>query len=155
MVTWNQFAQSAPRLEAAGRRLISRSAGGPAFLATVRGGGLPRINPITVEIVEGRLVAFVIVGSAKLGDLTADGRYALHAYQDPTEPNEFQVRGRAHEVVDPAIRAAAVASWRFEVDDSYRLFEFAIDQAVLGERSSPDEWPPHYSSWRSSSEPAG
>jgi len=154
MVSWDQFAQSAPRLEAAGRRLISRSAGGTAFLATVRESGLPRINPITVEILDGRLVAFVIVGSAKFADLSADGRYALHAYQDPAEPHEFQVRGRAHEVADPAIRAAAFASWRFEADDDYRLVEFSIDQAVLGERSSPNEWPPHYSSWRAPSGPA-
>jgi hypothetical protein len=151
--SWAQFAEGAPKLEAAGRRLISRSAGGTALLATVRGTGLPRINPVTVEIVDGRLLSFVIVDSAKFGDLTADGRYALHAYQDPAEPNEFQVRGRAHEVTDPAVRAAAVAGWQFEADDSYRLFQFSIEQAVLGERSSPDEWPPVYSSWRVPSEP--
>ena len=154
MVSWDEFAHSAPRLEATGLRLISRSAGGTAFLATVRGSGPPRINPVTVEIVEGRLVSFVIVDSAKFGDLTADGRYALHAYQDPEMPTEFQVRGRAHLVTDPAIQAAAVPSWRFEADDSYRLFEFSIDQAVLGERSSPDEWPPRYVSWRAAPEPA-
>jgi hypothetical protein len=148
MTTWAQFTQGAPTLEAAGRRLISRGEGGTAFLATVRGDGLPRINPVTVEIVEGRLVSFVIVDSAKFGDLTADGRYALHAYQDPAEPNEFQVRGRAQEVTDPAIRAAAVAGWPFEADDAYRLFEFSIEQAVLGERPSADDWPPVYSSWR-------
>lgn len=152
MVSWDEFAQSAPRLEAAGHRLIS-PAGGTAFLATVRGSGPPRINPVTVEIVESRLVSFVIVDSAKFGDLSADGRYALHAYQDPEEPTEFQVRGRAHLVTDPAIQAAAVASWRFEADDSYHLFEFLIDQAVLGERGSPDEWPPRCLSWRAASEP--
>jgi hypothetical protein len=150
MASWDEFATGAPRLEAAGRRLIGRAEGGTAFLATVRGDGLPRINPVTVEIVAGQLVSFVIVDSAKFGDLTADGRYALHAYQDPAEPKEFQVRGRAHEVSDPAIRAAAVASWRFEADDSYRLFEFSIEQAVLGERATADDWPPVYSSWRAS-----
>ena len=93
----------------------------------------------------------MIVDSAKFGDLTGDGRYALHAYQDPAEPNEFQVRGRAHEVTDPALRDAAVASWRFEADDSYRLFEFSIEQAVLGERATADDWPPVYSSWRATS----
>jgi|SRR5579862_3797648 len=155
MVSWTQFAQGAPKLEAAGRHLISRAAGGTAFLATVRNDGLPRINPVTVEIVEGRLVSFVIVDSAKFGDLSADGRYALHAFQDPAAPAEFQVRGRAHEVTDPAVRAAAIAGWSFEADDSYRLFEFSIEQAVLGERASPDDWPPLYSSWRAPVEPGG
>ena len=155
MVNWAELARAAPEIESAGRLLISREAGGTAFLATVRGDGLPRINPVTVEIVDGRLVSFVIVDSAKFGDLTADGRYALHAYQDPATPTEFQVRGRAHEVTDGSLRAAAIAGWRFEADDSYRLFEFSIDQAVLGDRSGPDEWPPHYSSWRAPSESLG
>ncbi len=96
MASWAEFALATPEIEATGRRLISRAAGGTAFLATIRGDGLPRINPVTVEIIDGRLVSFVIVDSAKFGDLSADGRYALHAYQDPAAPTEFQVRGRAH-----------------------------------------------------------
>jgi len=155
MASWAEFAVASPEIGAAGRRLISRAAGGTAFLATIRGDGLPRINPVTVEIIDGRLVSFVIVDSAKFGDLFADGRYALHAYQDPAAPTEFQVRGRAHEVTDPELRGAAVASWRFEADDSYRLFDFSIEQVVLGERSGPDEWPPHYTSWRSPTEISG
>ena len=94
-------------------------------------------------------MAFLIVGSAKLGDIEADGRYALHAHQDPSEPHEFLVRGRAHEVTDPGLRAAAAAAWSFEVDDTYRLFEFDIEHAVFGERGDPDAWPPIYTSWRS------
>lgn len=54
---------------------------------------------------EFRLLAFLIVGSAKLADVVADGRYALHAHQDPNEPHEFLVPGRAREVDDPAVRA--------------------------------------------------
>jgi hypothetical protein len=76
------------------------------------------------------------VGSAKLADLAADGRYALHFYQDPAVPNELQVRGRAHEILDPEVRAAAVTAWSFEPDEGYRLFDLSIEQAVLGERGS-------------------
>jgi hypothetical protein len=36
-----------------------------------------------------------------------------------------------------------------EVDDGYRLFELDLDHVTLGERASPDDWPPIYSSWRS------
>ena len=46
----------------------------------------------------------------------------------PTAPSEFLIRGRAHPVTDPALEAAAAASWSFEVDDGYRLFEFDIEQ---------------------------
>ncbi len=149
MVAWHEFATAAPDLAEEGRKLYQRSGTGQALLASVRGDLTPRIHPINVAIVDGRLLAFVIVGSAKAGDLAADGRYALHAHQDPAEPHEFQVRGRAHEVTDTTIRMAAAAAWPFEADEGYRLFEFNIDHAVYGERASPDDWPPVYTSWRS------
>jgi hypothetical protein len=148
MIDWEDFATASPQLAARGRRLLERPDIGGGLLATVRGDAPPRINPISVAIVDGRLLAFLIVGSGKVGDLAADGRYALHAHQDPAEPHEFLVRGRAREVVDPAIRAAAAAGWSFGVDDGYRLFEFSIEQALLGERGDPDAWPPRYTSWR-------
>ena len=149
MVAWHEFATAAPDLADRGRKLYERTGTGEALLASVRGDLPPRIHPINVAIVDGRLLAFVIVGSAKAGDLAADGRYALHAHQDPAEPHEFQVRGRAHEVTDTAVRAAAAAAWPFTADDGYRLFEFSIDHAVFGERGNPDDWPPVYTSWRS------
>ena len=148
MVAWADFASAAPELAAKGRRLFERRGDGEALLATVRDDLPPRILPINVAIVDGRLLAFVIVGSAKVADLAGDGRYALHAHQDPTAPHEFQVRGRAREVTDPTARAAVASAWSFEVDDGYRLFEFGIEHAVFGERASADDWPPVYTSWR-------
>lgn len=151
MVAWSEFTSTAPELAERGWRLIERSGIGEGLLATVRGDAAPRIHPIYVAVVDGRLLAFLIVGSAKVADLAADGRYAFHAHQDPAEPHEFLVRGRATEVTDPAIRAAAAAAWSFEVDDGYRLFEFLIDHAVFGERKDADAWPPLYTSWRAAS----
>jgi hypothetical protein len=148
MTTWNELSAGAPALAIAGRRLIERSGAGEGLLATVRGDGLPRIHPVNVGIVDGRLLTFVIVGSAKAGDLAADGRYALHAHQDPAVPHEFQVRGRAAEVTDPDRRGAAAAVWPFEVDGGYTLYDLSIDHAVLGERPTADDWPPVYTSWR-------
>ncbi len=151
MTTWDEFASGSPEIAARGRGLIERSGTGEALLATVHGDAPPRINPIYVEIVDGRLLAFIIVGSAKLADLATDGRYALHAHQVPAAPHEFLVRGRAREVTDPALRDAGAAAWSFEIDDGYRLFEFSIEQAVFGERPDADAWPPRYTSWRSTS----
>ena len=148
-MTWNEFAEASPDLAAKGRALFERPKFGDGLLATIRGSGLPRVNPISAAIVDGRLVAFIIVGSAKLKDLVEDGRYAFHAHLDPAEPNEFEVRGHAHEVTDPAGRSSAAAGWAFEVDDGYRLFELSIESAVYGERSDPNAWPPRYTSWRS------
>lgn len=148
MATWNDFASGAPDLAARGRALLERSGIGEGLLATIRGNAPPRIHPVHVRIVDGRLLAFVIVGSAKAGDLAADGRYALHAHQDPAVPHEFLVRGVAEHVTDPDRRAAAAAAWSFDVDHGYELYELAVDHAVLGTRASADDWPPVYRSWR-------
>jgi hypothetical protein len=82
MTTWGEFAAAAPTIAEAGRRLIYRTENGSALLSTVRGDGLPRIHPISVAILEDRLVA-VLLPSAKTTDLLVDGRYALHTHQDP------------------------------------------------------------------------
>ncbi len=57
MTTWDDFASGAPEIAARGRGLIERSGTGEALLATVHGDAPPRINPIYVEIVDGRLLA--------------------------------------------------------------------------------------------------
>jgi hypothetical protein len=146
MTTWAEFATVAPRLAAEGRRLIYQRGDGEALLATVREGEPPRIHPVNVAIVGSGLYAFIL-GSPKRRDLERDGRYALHTHQDPAAPSEFQVRGRSRRVDDPAERAAVASGWAFDVDDSYALFEFLVESALLGERESPDAWPPRYTSW--------
>ena len=148
MATWADFATAAPTIAAAGHGLIYRTAKGGAMLSTVRGAELPRTHPISVAVADDRLVAFIIRDSPKATDLADDGRYALHAHMDLDAPHEFLVRGRARPIDDESTRASIAAAWYFEVDDTYRLFEFLIDHAVLGQRSSAREWPPRYTSWR-------
>jgi hypothetical protein len=113
----------------------------------VASGGTPRIHPLNVGVVDGRLLVFVQAQSAKARDLEANPRYALHAHQDPARPHEFQVRGTARLVTDAAVRSAAAGQWFFTVSDGYPLYELLIEHALLGERDSADEWPPRYSSW--------
>lgn len=149
MATWGEFSTAAPALAEGGRALLYRSGRGSGMLATVRGGGLPRVNPITLAVVDDRLVAFIILDSAKATDLEEDGRYALHAHHDRAEPHEFLVRGRARPIDDAEIRDRIARGWPFEVDASYRLFEFLVEHAILGERPTPNDWPPRYTSWRS------
>jgi hypothetical protein len=153
MVAWDDFAAAAPEIAGKGRGLLERPEFGGALLATVRDDLAPRVNPISLAIVDGRLMAFLIVGSGKVADLEADGRYALHAHQDPGEPHEFQVRGRAREITDPVARSAVAAGWKFEADDGYRLFEFSIEHAIFGERADPNDWPPVYASWKARAAP--
>lgn len=147
MATWGEFARAAPAVAGHGHSLLYRTGKGSGLLTTVRGDGLPRLHPITLAIVEDRLVAFIIVTSPKATDLFEDGRYALHSHLDLQQPHEFSVRGRARPIDDPATRAPIAADWPFEADDGYRLFEFLIEHAVAGERPTPRDWPPRYTSW--------
>jgi hypothetical protein len=149
MATWAEFEAAAPDLAAEGRRLLYRDGEGQAMLATVRGTDEPpRMNPITLGIFGGRAHAFILQ-SPKLVDLETDGRYALHSHHDPAAPSEFTLRGRASLVEDEGRRSAVAADWPFEVDDTYRLFEFSIDSALVGHRPTADDWPPKYTSWKS------
>jgi hypothetical protein len=147
-MNWAGFEAAAPDLAAAGRGALDRDGIRQGLLGTVRGDEPPRIHPVYVEIVDGRLYVFLL-RSAKRVDLEQDGRFALHAHLDPAVPTEFMIRGRAIRVDDADARAAAARAWSFEIDDSYELFELTIDSALVGLRSDPDEWPPRYTSWTS------
>ena len=147
MSDWATFAAAEPELAEKGRALLYQRGDGEGFLATVASSGLPRIHPLNVGVVDGRLLVFVQDRSAKARDLRANPHYALHAHQDPARPHEFEVRGTARLVTDAVVRAAAAEQWFFSVSDAYPLYELLIQHALLGERAA-DEWPPRYTSWR-------
>src|SRR5688500_7549339 len=87
MSTWADLRSGAPSLAETGMRLIRARGDGEALLATVRGDGSPRLHPVNVDVVDGRL--YVFVGrSPKRTDLETDGRYALHTHVDPEAPDE-------------------------------------------------------------------
>jgi dipeptidyl aminopeptidase/acylaminoacyl peptidase len=146
MASWADLEASAPRLAEQGRTLLVRGGGG-GMLATVAGSGLPRVHPVNVEIVDGRLMVFVQSGSSKRRDLSADGRFALHAHVDPSVPHEFLLRGRAREIPHGELRTRALEAWPFPAADGYVLFELEIERALFGERGDAEAWPPRYTSW--------
>jgi RimJ/RimL family protein N-acetyltransferase len=146
LATWKDFLAAAPEMAEKGRALFYRTGDGEALLATVREGEPPRIHPIAVGIVGGGLYGFVLP-SPKQRNLETDGRYALHAYPDAAVPHEFTVRGRVRRV-DEATRTALAPGWTWSVGDA-PAYEFLIDEAILGERDSRDDWPPRYTTWRS------
>jgi hypothetical protein len=146
MLTWADFVDAAPEMAAEGRRLMRLDGLDQGFLATLRGDALPRIHPVYVGIVDGRLYTFA--SGAKRQDLASDGRYALHTHVDQSVPNEFAIRGRARSVDDPTERSKIAATWSFKPDDSFGLFELLVDAALVGRRDTPDDWPPRYATWR-------
>lgn len=149
MESWAVFAAAEPQMAEKGRALLYQRGDGEGLLATVAPNGIPRIHPLNAGVVEGRLLVFVQDFSAKAKDLAANPRYALHAHQDPANPDEFSVRGEARLVTDEDVRANAARDWFFTVSDNYPLYELLIGHVLLGERSA-DEWPPRYRSWRPS-----
>jgi hypothetical protein len=144
MATWSELADRAPDLADKGRELLYRTGNGEALLATVRDDEPPRIHPIAIEQRGDGLFAFIL-HSKKLTDLRTDGRYALHAYPDAVVPHEFVIRGRVREV-DATRREALAGDWPFSVGDA-TAFEFLVEEAILGERASRDDWPPKYTTW--------
>lgn len=147
MATWTEFEAAAPAIAAAGRQLMYRTGDGEALLVTVRGDAAPRAHPVNAGVVDGHLYTFVQAGSAKRRDLDEDGRYALHTHMDPAAPSEFLVRGHARQIEDEKTRSAVASGWFFKVHDSYPLYELLVEQAVLGERATANDWPPSYSRW--------
>jgi hypothetical protein len=147
MESWSVFAAAEPEMAEKGRALLYRRGDGEGFLATVAANGTPRIHPLNVGVVDGRLLVFVQDFSAKAKDLAANPHYALHAHQEADAPDEFLVRGEASLVTDANVRATAARAWFFTVSDAYPLYELLIEHALLGEREA-DEWPPRYRSWR-------
>jgi hypothetical protein len=146
--SWAEFAVAEPEMASRGRERLYQRGDGEGFLVTVAGVGLPRAHVVNAGVIDGHLYAFVQDRSAKARDLETDGRYALHAHQDPAVPHEFMVRGRARLVEDAALREAVAKDWFFTVSNAYPLYELLIDHALFGERGSADEWPPRYRSWR-------
>ena len=149
MESWSTFATAEPNLAERGRELLYQRGDGEGLFTTVASDGVPRTHPVNVGAKDGRLLVFVQGHSAKARDLESNPAYALHAHIDRETPHEFMVRGNARLVTDPAVRAAAAGGWFFTVADSYPLYELLIQQVLLGERNSPDEWPPRYRSWKS------
>ena len=149
MKSWSAFAAAEPAMAEKGRELIYQRGDGEGFFTTVAANGIPRIHPLNVGIMDGRLLVFVQAHSAKARDLETNPHYAFHAHQDPARPSEFMLRGEARLVSDADVRASAAGDWFFTVSDAYPLYELLIVHALLGERNSPKEWPPRYRSWRS------
>lgn len=131
MYPWSQFEASAPKIAAAGKRLLERYE--VAYLATVSASGRPRIHPFVWKIVQGALVGFIMDKSPKIRDLGQRRQYAIHAWLGE-EDEEFYVSGEAlRRNEDAALRSAADAAMGYATggaDEHHILYEFLIDRAL-------------------------
>ncbi len=127
---------------------------GPAFLATVRRDGGPRVHPMCPLIHHGGLYAFIVPGP-KQADLHRDGRYAPHSF--PCEDNEdaFYCTGRVQAVDDLATRRALAGLFVTErsapeipapgADD--HLFSFGLQRCLLTRTTGHGDTSPQHTMW--------
>jgi len=127
-VAWGDFATAAPALADFGAaRLLTP----PAYLATARADGTPRVHPVTPIIGDGRLFVFMEPTSPKGRDLRARSWYALHScvLDAVGTGGEFTVWGHGVPVDDPERRAAACEAAAYEPEARYILFELGVEEA--------------------------
>src|SRR4051794_16066121 len=95
VATWSEFVQAAPELAAFGAARLTQ--GAPAFLATIRSDGKPRVHPVTPVIGGGRLCVFMEPTSPKGRDLRERRWFALHNGVADTAGTggEFFISGQA------------------------------------------------------------
>jgi hypothetical protein len=141
-LSWSEFASASPSIAAEVRALFEQYGTGFGYLATVRRDGGPRVHPVSPVIADGGLFCFVLA-SPKRRDLELDGRYALHAYPAESTDDEAYLAGRARPVNDPVRRERVARLHRAAPDVDWRLFEFAIDVAVVTRRADFQAAPDH------------
>lgn len=127
-VTWRGFADAEPELAAFGEGLLMAP---PAYLATVRRDGSPRVHPVTPILAGGGLFVFMEPTSPKGRDLRERRRFALHNGVPDTEGSggEFSVSGEGIPVDDPAVRATVAEAASYDPADRYVLFELRVAEA--------------------------
>ena len=127
--SWQDFAQADPALAAFGEQRLTMK-GGPAFLATVRADGLPRVHPVTPIIAEGHLLLFMEPTSPKGQDLQRGSGYALHCWVSNNEggDGEFRLTGHGLLTDDPVLRELATR-YGYTPKAYYILFELSVEGA--------------------------
>jgi hypothetical protein len=128
MTTWGEFATAHPSLAAFGADRLGHP---PAYLATVRSDGDPRVYPVTPVIGGEHLFLFMEPTSPKGRDLRQRGSYAFHNAVPDTNGTggEFHLRGTATLVEDEALRTIAVSSASYAPAERYIMFELHVTEA--------------------------
>lgn len=128
MIAWGEFARIEPELAAFG---ADRFGSPPAYLATVRKSGAPRVHPVTPVISADGLFVFMEPTSPKGRDLRERGWFALHNGVPDTDGSggEFFVSGGGFIEEDPGVRAKVSQAASYEPAGRYILFELKLAEA--------------------------
>lgn len=127
-ISWDAFARLEPELARFG---AARLTAAPAYLATVRRSGAPRVHPVTPIFTPGGLFLFMEPTSPKGTDLRDRGWFALHNGVPDNEGSggEFYVGGHGFAVENPDVRSQVADSANYSPADRYVLFELRLSEA--------------------------
>jgi hypothetical protein len=127
-VSWGEFAALEPELARFG---AARLTAAPAYLATIRKSGAPRVHPVTPIFTDVGLFVFMEPTSPKAADLRERGWFALHSGvpDNAGTGGEFNVSGRGLPAADPALWARVAEAAGYTPADRYVLFELQPGEA--------------------------
>ena len=127
-ISWGEFAKLEPELARFG---ADRLTAAPAYLATVRRSGAPRVHPVTPIFTTDGLFLFMEPTSPKARDLRDQGWFALHngVPDNAGTGGEFNVTGHGLAIDDPDMWSQVADAARYTPIDRYVLFEFQLSEA--------------------------
>jgi len=127
-MSWAEFAGREPELARFGAERLTSA---PAYLATVRHSGAPRVHPVTPIFSPFGLFLFMEPTSPKARDLEARGWFALHSGvpDNAGSGGEFSVSGRGLARKDPDMWSHVAEAASYTPADRYILFEFHLSEA--------------------------
>jgi hypothetical protein len=127
-IGWAEFAKLEPDLARFGMERLTAL---PAYLATIRRSGAPRVHPVTPIFADDRLYLFMEPTSPKRRDLLERGWFALHSGvpDNAGTGGEFSASGRGFAVGDRDMWSVVAEAAGYEPPDRYVLFEFQLSEA--------------------------
>jgi len=127
-ISWGEFAEHEPELARFGADRLTAS---PAYLATIRLSGAPRVHPVTPIFTAAGLFLYMEPTSPKRRDLLERGWFALHngVPDNAGSGGEFWAAGRGHAVDDPSMWSLVADSASYTPADRYVLFELDLSEA--------------------------
>lgn len=126
-ISWGEFAEREPELARFGADRLTAS---PAYLATIRRSGAPRVHPVTPIFTVSGLFLYMEPTSPKRRDLLEQGWFALHngVPDNAGSGGEFWATGRGHAVDDPGMWSLVADAASYTPADRYVLFEFQLSE---------------------------
>jgi hypothetical protein len=127
-ISWSEFAEREPDLAQFG---VDRLSALPAYLATVRQSGRPRVHPVTPIFASDELFLFMEPTSPKRKDLLEREWFAMHSGvpDNSGTGGEFWISGVAVAVDDRETWSHVAEVAGYGPPDRYVLFKFEVNEA--------------------------